>query len=202
MYTNQLLVSNYLQRTLTENEIAFLVPLITAVQLWIDAKVSSHFDEVSATTRYYDGGTSSIDIDPATAITEVKAVNMDASLSDSYIYTANDEYRLEPFNDTVKREIRRNSGSFPSGSGVIAVTAKFSEYNSGVPQDIQTAATIMCAEVLNQGKIASSGGNVASESLEGHSVSYDTSSSSLDGIAAANPNIKSILDLRRELLVG
>lgn len=201
MYTNIPLIENFLQRALSENEQAFLGALIPAITTWLNRKLGTSFEEVSATTRYFDGGSATIDIDPCYDITEIKSINNDGT--DSYIYTTGTEYVAEPQNTTIKNELRRRYGHFPKGAGRIAVTAKFSENEDpGIPYDIQTAATIMAAEVLNQGKIASSGGNVASESLEGHSVTYDTSSTALDGISGSNPNVRSILDLRKQLWVG
>lgn len=199
-YTTTALIENYLQRTLTANETAFLAILIPAVQIWIDAKLSTTFDSASETTRYYDGGGTSVDIDPATDITDVDSVNDD--LTEGYDYTDLDEYIALPQNQTVKNELLKRDGHWPNGIGNIKVTAKFSDYVGGVPEDIQVVATVLASEVVNQGMIASSGGNVASESLEGHSITYDTSSSSMDGLASNNPNIQSILELRRELWVG
>lgn len=200
MYTNATLISKYLQRALTDDELGILAILIPAVKLWIDRKTSSTFDQASETTRYFDGGGTIVDIDPATAITDVDSVNTDNT--DSYDYTDLTEYLAEPQNETVKRYLVKRDGHWPSGTGNIKVTAKFSEYDDEVPVDIQLVATILAAEVINQGSIASSGGTVASESLEGHSITYDTSTSSLDALAANNPNVQSILDLRKELLLG
>lgn len=201
MYTTTTLVTNYLQRVLTANETAYLAILIPAIKVWLDKKLNSTFDDASATTRYYNGGVKNLDIDPCKDVTEIKAVNDD--LSDSYIYdlTTTPEVIFEPLNETIKREARKRNGHFPSGIKRIALTAKFTEYDGAVPTDIQTIATIMASEVLNQGKIASSGGNVASESLEGHSINYDTSSSNLDGLAINNPSIQGLLEQRRELYV-
>lgn len=201
-YSSEILVQNYLQRALNENEVAYLAVLLPAVKSWIDNKLNSTFDQASETSRYYEGGKTSLEIEPCTAITEVMAVNDD--LSDSYEYTANTEYIAEPVNETVKRELRKVNGHFPRGAQRVKVTAKFSEFiaDDGMPQDIQNIATIIAAEVINQGKVQSSGGNVASESLEGHTVHYDTSSSAMDGIATNNPNVQAILEQRRDLLLG
>lgn len=199
-YTTQTLIENYLQRSLNANEIAFLAILIPAVKLWIDRMTSSTFDSASETTRYFDGGGVMVDIDPCTDITDVDSVNTDNT--ESYDYTNLTEYLAEPQNETVKRYLVKRDGHWPSGTGNIKVTAKFTEYDGGVPDDIEVAATILAAEVLNQGKVASGGGNVASESLEGHSISYDTSASTMDAIASNNPSIKSILDLRKEIFLG
>lgn len=200
-YTTSTLITNYLQRTLNANETAFLAILIPAIKVWLDRKLNTTFDSASETTRYFDGGKKNLDIDPCNTITAVKSLNNDGSTSYDYDLTVTPDVLYEPRNETIKREIRKREGSFPAGIQNIAVTALFTEYDGGVPTDIQSIATMMAAEVLNQGKIASSGGNVASESLEGHSISYDTSASALDGIASNNPNVRSILELRRELYV-
>lgn len=199
-YTSTTLVGNYLQRTLNANETAYFAILLPAIKKWIDRITNSTFDSASETTRYFDGGVKNLDIDPCTTITEVKSVNDDTTLSDSYIYVLNSDYRQEPVNETVKRELRKINGCFPRGIANIAVTALFSEYDGSVPEDIQALATMLAAGVINQGKNASSGGNVASESLEGHSITYDTSDNTLEGIARTNPSIQGILDSRRELL--
>lgn len=198
-YTSKILVQNYLQRDLNEHEEAFLMVLVPTIERWLDNKMGATYGAASETTRYYDGGGTSIDIDPCTSITDVDSVNEDNS--DGYDYTDLTEYIALPANETVKTELVKRHGRFPRGVGNIKVVAKFSEYDGGVPQDIQTIATIMASEVLNQGAVGSTG-VVKSESLEGHSITYETSSSSLDGIASTNPNIKSLLDMRREILLG
>lgn len=203
MYTNAKLISNYLQRDLGDNELGFLAILLPTIDLWIDRRIGSTFtdlEDADPTVRYYDGGGSILDIDPCVDITGVMSVNTD--LTDSYDYTLNTEYIAEPQNETIKRYLVKRDGQWPSGTNNIKVTATFSEFQDDVPADIKLVATILAAETINQGKIASNGGNIASESLEGHSVTYDTSGSAMDGIAASNPNVKSILDQRNDILLG
>lgn len=201
-YTNSTLIGNFLQRTLNANETAYLAILIPAIDDFIDRLTGSHFGDVAATTRYFDGGVHSLDIDPCIDITRIAAINDDGS--DSYVYdlTVTPDIKYEPANETVVNELRKRGGRFPRGIQNIAVTAKFTEYEGAVPFDVQTAATQLAAGVLNQGKMASSGGNVQSESLEGHSITYDSSNDALEGIAADNPTVKGLLDQRREILFG
>lgn len=198
-YTDGTRVSNFLQRALNDYELAQMIGIAAAVKAWIDDRLNSTFDEAAETTRYYDGGVRNLTIDPCTAITAVEAINDDGT--DSYAYTATTEYVAEPQNQTVKREIRKRLAAFPRGIHRIAVTAKFSEYDSGVPQDIQTLATRLAAAVINQGKYAKDGGNVASEKLEGHEISYQTAAQDINGLAANDPTVKSILENRKELYV-
>lgn len=198
-YTDQSTIENYLQRTLNASETGFLTVLLPAITLWLNNLLGSNFDNASETTRYYNGGFRNLDIEPCKDITAVTALNDDGSNSYAYDLTTTPEVIAEPLNSTIKRELRKRNGCFPSGLKRIAVTAKFTEYDGAIPTDIKLIATILAAETLNQGKIASSGGNVASESLEGHSITYDTSASALDAIATKNPNIQSMLDQRKEL---
>lgn len=199
MYTSRILVENYIGRSLTENEIAYLALLIPAINKWIDRKLETTFEKVDATTRYFDGGASSIDIDPATEVTAVKSVDNDGN--ETYTYVDLTDMVLEPQNENVKREIVRRHGMFPHGSRRIAVTAKFSEYDGGVPEDIKVVATRLAADVLQAGKDSNSG-NIKSESIEGHSVTYRDPVTTVDQVASGDPLIKSILDQRKEVLIG
>lgn len=201
-YTTQAQIEQYLQRTLTANEVSFLTTLLPAIKTWIDKKLNSNFDTASETTRYYDGGNQNLDIDPCNTITAVSSLNDDGTTGYAYDLTTTPEVLYEPRNETVKRELRKRGGKFPHGIQNIAVTALFTEYDGAVPQDIQTIATILASGVINQGKNASSGGNIASESLEGHSVTYDTSDNTIEGVSSMNPAIVGLLEQHRELYVG
>jgi hypothetical protein len=200
-YTNSTLITNFLQRSLNANETAYLATLLPAIDKWIDRVLNSTFASVNATTRYYDGGVRNLDIDPCTVISAVKSLNSDGTTSYDYDLITTPDVVYEPVNETVKREIRKRNGCFPRGVQNIAVTAKFSEYDGAVPEDIQIIATQLAAGVLNQGRNASSGGNVQSESLEGHSITYSTSDDMLEGIGMANPTIAGLLSARREVYV-
>jgi hypothetical protein len=202
-YTDATQVSNFLQRALTSYETAELPNIMAAVKIWLDKYLNSRFDQVGSTTRYYDGGVMNLDIDPCTAITEVKSVNDDTSAS--YIYNEGTEYVAEPQNETVKRELRKRLTAFPRGVHRVAVTASFSEFDGAVPADIQIAATRLSAGVINAGKRENTA-NVSSESLEGHSITYMhpsglSGSQSLDGLAASDPTVASILAARAEIYV-
>lgn len=199
-YTTSTLIEQYLQRSLTASETSFLTTLIPAVKLWIDQKLNSTFDSAGSSSRYYDGGSQYLDIEPCTSVTAVTSMNDD--LTDSYIYEADDEYLLYPLNETVKTEIRARGFKFPDGDSRIKVTASFSEYDGGVPSDIQLVATRLASGIINQGKVDSSGGNVSSESLEGHSISYDTSISAVENIADNDPVVRATLDARKSILLG
>lgn len=197
-YTDSTQVSNFLGRALTTYETAELPNIIAAIKIFLDKRLNSTFDEVDPSTRYYDGGMQSLDIDPCTAITEVKSINDDAS--SSYIYVDGTEYIAEPQNETVKRELRKRLSPFPRGIHRVGVTASFSEYDDGVPADIQIAATRLAAGVLKSG-INVSSGEIKSESLEGHSITYKDNITVIEGIAVTDPTVASILSTRAELYV-
>lgn len=196
-YTTSSLISAFLQRSLTANETTLLTTLIPAIQIWIDKRLNSTFDNVASSTRYYDGGVRNLDIDPCTAISQVEAINDDGT--DSYIYTSTYEYVAEPQNETVKRSLTKRLAAFPRGVHRIAVTALFSEYDSGVPSDIQILATRLVTGVINSGKYAGMGGNVMQESLEGHEIRYLPNSAEVHGIIESDPIVQSILAVREEI---
>lgn len=203
-YTNQANIEGFLGRSLTASEVTFLAILLPAIDKWINRKLESNFASVGATTRYYDGGGHSIDIDPAQTITAVGSLNNDGSASYDYINLT--EYVLEPVNDDVKREIvyRGRNRRFPSGQRRMAVTALFTEYdfaNSKVPDDIVLAATRMAAGVINAGKIAGLGGNVQQESLEGHEIRYDVTNNALQTLTDGDPILEGMLAERREIFL-
>lgn len=196
-YTDEIQVELYLQRALTTYEKAALSIIIPALKIWIDNRLSSTFDQVDSSIRYYDGGVSSLDIDPCTSITQIEAIGDDGG--DSYVYSDIYEIVTEPQNETVKREVRKRLSKFPRGIHRIAVTAQFSEYDSGVPADIQLLATRLAGGLLAQGKFVSSGGNVMQESLEGHEIRYMPNSADIMGLTVSDPTVASILANRQEL---
>lgn len=202
-YTTATNISQFIQRSLTANESAALTAyILNAVDKWIDRILQSHFADEAASTRYFDGGAHSIDIDPAQSITLVKSLNNDGS--DSYNYTENTEVVFEPANDTVKREIvyRGRGRRFPSGVRRMAVTGRFTEYDyvaGAVPADIVMAATRLAAGILNAGKIAGQGGNIQRESLEGHEVHYDITANALQSLSEGDPIFVGMMAERREI---
>lgn len=198
-YTSQALIESYLQRSLTASEITFLVTLLPAIKLWLDRVLDSTFDTATETTRYYEGGGKTVDIDPCTAITAVKSVDNELDIEQEY--TDGTDYVAEPQNETVKRELVKRYGRFIAGNARVAVTAKFSEFNTAVPEDIQLAATRIAADVIREGKTTSVG-NVQSESLEGHSVTYRNPNEIIDKVATEDPFIVSLIESRKDIQLG
>lgn len=194
-YTDPDLIAALLKRDLATSEQLTLAIVIPAIDKYIDKKCDMTFLEVAETTRYYDGGEETLEIDPCTAITAVASLNDDGTTS--YTYVTGD-YEAGPYNQTVKNELRKRYSCWPKGNRRIAVTAKFSGWDSGVPQDIQMAATMIAASVLTAG---SQVGGVKSESLEGHSITYDDTSNIIQSVAEKNPIINSIFMQYKQLVV-
>lgn len=205
-YTTTSLVSNYLDRALTADEQALFAVLLPAVTRWIDQTLSSHFDTVSATERFYDAEGAVVDIDPCQAITLIEAIDSDNSTA--YAYTEGTEYVLYPLNETVKNELRaRAKHGFTHGIKRIKVYAKFTEYdfaNSKVPEDIQILATRLIASQL-RALTADAGvdeAGVKKESVEGHTVEYVTGADYLTQLSGSDPIVSALLSTRRQLMVG
>lgn len=196
-YTTSTLISNYLQRSLTANETAFLAILIPAIERWIDKKLGTTFADVAPSDRFYDGGVQNLDIDPCKTITAVRSVDYDGDEITEY---ETRDYVAEPINQTFKRELRLRSGHWPKGKANIKVSATFTEYEGSVPADIQAVATKIAAEAI-VGSSQSSNSDIASESLEGHTITYKNVNEIIDKITTEDPLVISMLDLRRELYV-
>jgi hypothetical protein len=196
-YTNQSIIESMLGRSLTTSEKNALPLMLPAVKIFIDKKAGSNFSEVEESTRYFDGGSSSIDVDPCTAISAIASVN-DAGQED-YTYTDLEDYVAEPQNSVVTREIVRRGGCFPTGLRRMKVTAKFSEYYKGVPEDIRLLASQLIIGVFSASKVAGQG-NKVSESLEGHSITW-AGESSFDKVFASNTMLQGIIEQRREIIV-
>ena len=212
MYTNSNLIEAQLQRDLTASEQILLTTLIPAVDILIDRYTDSHFlEEETATSRNYDFDGRFCDIDPCTGVTALVSIDWDGTTISTY--TAGNDYILHPENTTIKTQIEFLSGAslyasimptadFPNGRNRIKLTAKFSEYNEGVPEDIQIAATRICTQMIEESSTNSSNADgLKSESIEGYSVTFSDTIANADKIAFADPIVKGILDGRRELLV-
>jgi len=213
MYTNTSLIEQQLQRSLTDEEKGLLTTLIPAVDLWIDRTLNTTFIEKEAVeTRYFDGRGPLIEIDPCTGVTAISAVDwQDTSVAD---YTTGVDYLLEPVNSNVKNLVRFGGGyGYPwvdqsimpvadRTNNRLAVTAKFSEYDDGVPEDIQIVATRICGGLIGESySNQANDTNLKSESIEGYSVTFGESVNQDAGQLAMNdPIVKGILESRRELL--
>lgn len=199
MYTNKLMVENFLKRDLTEDEEAYLMVLIPGVKKWIDGRLDSNFSKVDPTRRFFDAGHCSCDIDPCTGIESIQAIDVYGVVQ----YTYNPwEYLIEPQNSNVKRELVRRGKVWAGGVGSLAVTAKFSEWDGGVPEDIEIVATRICAGLIRTSVTSLPGGTVEKEMIEGHTIMYSVTQSQLDASAYSDPMVEQIINQRKEILLG
>lgn len=197
-YTTTTLISNKLQRTLTSNESALLIVIIPAIKLFIDHKLNTTFDLATPQARLYDSEGAIIAIDPCTDVTLVKSVDEYNATVTSYVAS---DYVLEPINETIKTQIRFRYGHSWRGVANVSVLAKFSEYEQGVPEDIQSVATMIAAGVIYAASIQSNSRGIKSEDIEGHKITYDSAPSSIAEIVAGDGLISGILELRNRPLV-
>lgn len=157
-----------LGRSLTTDEQNAFTTLNNAVQKEVESIIGSSVEEVSETSRYYDGGLQHLKIDPCTSISSVKLVDDD----EDEVYTYLDkDITLEPRNSTIKQMLRRRSGVFVTGINNIKVTAKFSIYDD---EDMRNVVKEAILDYLVQEIDENS--NIKRETIEGYSVEYIRSS--------------------------
>lgn len=199
-YTSKLLVENYLKRELTENEEAFLMVINPAIKRYIDNHTSSRFDKVDPSSQDFEVDGGDVDLTPCTDITNVSGFTSDRTLDRTYETT---EYQAYPLNERVKRELCRTYGYvwYPY-RGVVRVTARFSEWDGGVPEDITMVATLMAASLMGNSQVDTDGTTIKSESIEGHTITYGDATESVSAFAENNPAVQGILNQRKELLIG
>lgn len=155
-----------LGRSLTAEETTTFTIVNNALQSKVELMIGSDVEEVSETTRYYDGGVQHLPINPCTNITSVKLVDDDQVATDTYDTT---DYTTEPINKTLKTMLRHRSGAFSIGINNIAIAAKFSIYGDTDTLNIVKDAMInaLVSEVNNSD-------NIKRESIEGYSIEYAT----------------------------
>lgn len=155
-----------LGRSLTAEETTTFTIVNNALQSKVELMIGSDVEEVSETTRYFDGGVQHLPINPCTNITSVKLVDDDQVATDTYDTT---DYTTEPINKTLKTMLRHRSGAFSIGINNIAVAAKFSIYGDTDTLNIVKDAMInaLVSEVNNSD-------NIKRESIEGYSIEYAT----------------------------
>lgn len=164
-YTTQENVENYLGRSLTDAEVALFNLILASVENYINDEVGGTFDSnATASTRYYDGGSRLLEIDPFYELTSVQLV--DSLENVDYTYVLNDEFEARPRNETVKYWIESRIGKFPSGVANIAVTAKFGL--GAIPDDITLLATYLMAAGYSE----AIKGELTKESIEGYSREF------------------------------
>lgn len=160
---------------------------IDSVTAFIERYTGRIFSQsYEATERTYDGnGESELFIDDAVEIEQVK-------LGDTVLETS--DFRLYPSNRLPKTRIILPYRQFPNGAQNVTVTAKWG-YGE-VPKDLEFAATVMVAGIINAQQSKNSDGEVQSETIGRYSVSYAQNSNQSHDFS----NAMKILKLYRKLV--
>ena len=177
-YTNKEAIENYI---LQEIDVSFDTQLdawIAGVETIIDQITGRNFiADSAASARVFDGdGNREILIDECVAITKVEAG--DDGYGDNFteiLATGSDRYFTEPANATLKgvpiHKLTLRSRNWLEGIQNQRITAKWG-YSAAVPADIEFAATVFVAGVLNQHR--QGGDQIKSESIGNYQVTYNT----------------------------
>lgn len=164
-YTDQTAIQAFLVRDLTSAEVTMLPMLIAAVTNYLDGELSGSYGEATSSTRYYDGGSRIINIQPVQNVTKVAVVDSDES--ESTVYELNGDFELRPRNATTKRWLQSRVGKFPAGVANIAVTGEFT-LGATVPDDIKYLATYLAGRLMDRAAVT----GLKSESIEGYSRTF------------------------------
>lgn len=153
-----------LDRSLTTAEASAFTLVNAALQALIEKQIGSSVETAAPATRYYDGGVQHLKIDPCTAITAISYVDDDENVLETF---QNEEYTLEPRNNTLKTMVRIRNTYFIRGFNTVAVTAKFSIFDDTPTLNIVKDAMLeaLVSEIDNSD-------NILKESIEGYSVEF------------------------------
>lgn len=184
-YITQAELESYLKRPLTPSEEVSFPILLASAQLTINNYTDTNFNDAQSTSRYFDGGVKEILIDPCNTVTEVALTDDDGSITNVY---SENEYILEPVNESVKTSLVKRFGRFCNGIANVKVTAKFSSYIDKVPEDIKLATMILCSNSMQNPQ------NFKSESIEGYSYTMAENTTT-------DENIKNLLAPYRQILL-
>lgn len=168
MFTTLDNVKNYLLIDIDADFEPVAESYIEAVTAYIERYTGRKFSADSTPApRFYDGtDNAELFIDDAVEITQVKIDN--AVISDS-------DYKLYPANKSPKTRIILPYRTFAWGAQNVEVTAKWG-YGASVPADLEFAATVMVASIVNAQKEKAADDKVKSETVGRYSVTYETGS--------------------------
>lgn len=194
-YTDEGKVENYLTIDIDNSFSAQIVDWAESIDLYINKYCGKTFADSGVETRYFDGlGTRELDIDDFSSLNTVQILGV---TTDDVEFTltegkAND-YLVFPYNDddVVKYRliltIVASIAKWPTGNRRIKIAGTWGR--TTVPKDIQLAATMLLAGIVEKGI---KGGSVQSESLGDYSVTYKA----VDDISSVM-GVKEILDKYR-----
>lgn len=177
-YTTEALVENFLLKTIDSSFSGQITSWIEGAERYIDKVTGRNFvaDE-EATARLYSGdGEQDLLIDDAVEITKVEVGEDDYGGTFSEIAsTGADRYFTDPENAAAKgvpvTKITLRTRRWPKGKQNNRITAKWG-YSAEVPADIQFAATVLVAGIINAQ--TQDGEEIKSEKIGEYQVTYNS----------------------------
>ena len=177
-YTTEEKIEEYMLKDINADFSEVIDGWIAGVEATIDLLTGRNFiADDTATTRLFDGDdTDKLLIDDCTAITKVEVGNDNYGSSFREISASGaSRYFTEPANHSSKgfpiTSIKLNADQFLQGTQNQRITAKWG-YSDEVPADIERAATIFVAGIINQQ--TPGGDQVKSKRIGNYSVTYNT----------------------------
>lgn len=154
-----------LNRTLTSSEVTMFNIQNVALQKYVEERIGSALETVSATTRYYDGGKQHLPIDPCTEVSLVQYIDVTRTVITDIptLY-----YLVESLNKTLKTQLTYQYGCFVGGYSNIAVTAEFS-----IAGDVAAVAFVKDIMLNALALMIQNTTNIKMEDIEGYKVIYD-----------------------------
>lgn len=177
-YTTEAKIENYILNDIASSFSTQISSWIEGIENFIDQYTGRNFiaDE-AASARLYDGdGEQNILVDDCVEVTKVEQGTDDYGGTFSEVSASGaDRYFTLPNNATAKgepiNEITLRSRRWPEGIQNNRITAKWG-YSASVPADIEFAATVFVAGILNQHR--QGGDEIKSEKIGNYQVTYNT----------------------------
>lgn len=172
-YTTEAKIENYLATDINNNFSGQIDDWIAAVEAYINKYCNRPDGFIAGNgTRYYEGeGTRELLIDSFTSLTSVQIMEQDGVTVNQTLST--DDYWAYPLNTTPKYKLvltpNSSLGVFPRRKSSVKVVGSFGFADTSVPKDIELAATMLVAKIIEKGL---KGGQISSESLGDYSVTY------------------------------
>lgn len=179
-YTSEEKIENYILQDIDATFSTQIEGWIESVENIIDQITGRNFiADTVATARLYDGdgdGDRTLLIDDCVSVTKVEVGNDSYGSTFTEIESSgSDRYFLEPTNYSVKEipitSVILNSRMWAEGKQNNQITAKWG-YSAAVPSDIEFAATVLVAGILNQQR--QGGDEIKSEKIGNFSVAYNS----------------------------
>jgi len=173
-YTKKGQIQNYLAIDIDTSLDSQITDWITAVSNYIDRYTGKSFEQSSSEIRYFNGsGRKDIDIDDFLSLSSVQILDSNASgVAFTLSEGRDNDYITYPYNDTRKYRliltVNAQVAIWSIGKQRIKITGVWGE-SSTVPKDIELAATMLVAGIVEKGL---KGGSVQSESLGDYSVTF------------------------------